>query len=545
MPRRPRIRCETLSRLEAQLRHAPRATLVRHLENAESLAGELDASREYPGEWIVFRVTGFRPESGDWPVHPGANVIAGLPAFCERLSERAAAASPEGEALDAAALRARWSVSVSTLRRLRALGLVARRVRASSGRTRLVFSKSAVEVFERAHPRALRSADRARPVRWTDAERGAIADEALAMADRVQRSAHRAAVVLSAKHARGVESVREFLLHDARTRGVFTAKARGGERRGEAMLRLWRLGADAASLAALAPSKTRAVRREIDLARRRRLTAWTLGLDAAEPPRVVAAPGAPAPVVLHPWPATLGALLAAWREQRALSGSAERALDAQLRTHLSAAARAALGADALHPSPATLDEGETALRAACGVVRALVSLHGRVILETIEARADRPLPACSPAEALRLLRVGVRASARGLLQTGATHGGRLAAPIALAADRALAAELRERPLAAHRGGRAADMIFFETPVPDPGRDLCPWHRGLALDPRAARAVSGGLVAQAQSAWLSRRFGLGARTPATLAMLTREHGLTPPRARAFEQRAIREAIRAGA
>jgi hypothetical protein len=29
------------------------------------------------------------------------------------------------------------------------------------------------------------------------------------------------------------------------------------------------------------------------------------------------------------------------------------------------------------------------------------------------------------------------------------------------------------------------------------------------------------------------------------MLTREHGLTPPRARAFEQRAIREAIRAGA
>jgi hypothetical protein len=85
------------------------------------------------------------------------------------------------------------------------------------------------------------------------------------------------------------------------------------------------------------------------------------------------------------------------------------------------------------------------------------------------------------------------------------------------------------------------MIFFETPVADPGSDLCPWHRGLSLDPRAARAVSAGLVAQAQSAWLSRRFGLGGQTPATIATLMREHGLTPPRARAFEQRAIREAI----
>jgi hypothetical protein len=89
VPALSRARTGAIVRLGDELRFAGRETLRRHIERIEQLATLLDEDGVYPEDFVVFRVTGYRPEIGDPELIPGAALLGDLSALAERLSESA------------------------------------------------------------------------------------------------------------------------------------------------------------------------------------------------------------------------------------------------------------------------------------------------------------------------------------------------------------------------------------------------------------------------------------------------------------------------
>ncbi|XHC25579.1 hypothetical protein ABWH91_15355 [Phycisphaerales bacterium ac7] len=150
MPKLSSIRLDALSDLVAELRYTPRDALRRCVERTESLAMEIDPETTYPMEWVVFRVTGYRPKDAPEEMVVGEALIADLSSMLEHLSEIAEIGEADlvGETLSTEDLMERWGVSRRSIERYRRMGLVARRYQDASGVTRLAFSADVVEAFE-------------------------------------------------------------------------------------------------------------------------------------------------------------------------------------------------------------------------------------------------------------------------------------------------------------------------------------------------------------------------------------------------------------
>ena len=71
---------------EQQTRYAPKDRRLEQVERAEHLLGEIEATKQYPYEYLCYRITGFRPEA--WPalVLDGGDVQHDLRLFVEDLS---------------------------------------------------------------------------------------------------------------------------------------------------------------------------------------------------------------------------------------------------------------------------------------------------------------------------------------------------------------------------------------------------------------------------------------------------------------------------
>ena len=151
MPRLTALRIAALRDLADQLRYAPRERLRKELLAAVALAGELDPELNYPEDWVVHRITGYRPEIEAPATIVGGALLSELSALVERISAEAGFTEHAvgGGAASEAGLADRGGVSRKTIERFRRRGLVAHRVRDEGGRARLAFSAEAVEVFER------------------------------------------------------------------------------------------------------------------------------------------------------------------------------------------------------------------------------------------------------------------------------------------------------------------------------------------------------------------------------------------------------------
>ena len=89
MPRPPAFKSSAVRDLAHELRYAPATTRRRILTAAEQLAGEIERDRVYPEEFIVYRVTGYRPERPAPPVTlVGAALVTDLVTLIQRLSRR-------------------------------------------------------------------------------------------------------------------------------------------------------------------------------------------------------------------------------------------------------------------------------------------------------------------------------------------------------------------------------------------------------------------------------------------------------------------------
>lgn len=164
MPRLLTLRVAALERIAHELRFAPAAAARRHTARAEKLAAMIDPNAVYPEDFVVYQITGFRPDIAEPELIPGTALHRDLAALLDRLSRRAQfkrdeLAAPQWLSTDD--LLKRWGVSRKTVERLRVRGLIGRRIALDRGRAMNVFSAAVVQAVEKRE--GLAGGKRARP----------------------------------------------------------------------------------------------------------------------------------------------------------------------------------------------------------------------------------------------------------------------------------------------------------------------------------------------------------------------------------------------
>ncbi len=135
----------------------------------EKLLAEIDASKQYPYQYICFRITEFRPDSYPDLLIDGVDLLHDL-----RLMADALAVPPEDLAdaiVSIEEISKRWNVSTKTIRRWSKLGLVGRRV-VTEGKQQLTYAQSVIDRFLTNHPDRVERGSRFSQM--TDAEREEI-----------------------------------------------------------------------------------------------------------------------------------------------------------------------------------------------------------------------------------------------------------------------------------------------------------------------------------------------------------------------------------
>jgi len=191
---------------DQQSRFAKREQKLQQLVSAEKLLREIDPEKEYSYEYLCFRITGYRPDTGPGDLAPGEKVRRDLQLFIEDLSDSADIRADEMHepVLTLEEVSRMFNVSTKTISRWRRQGLVSRRF-ILDGRKRVGFLSSSVDRFvENNRDRVTRGE---RFSQLTDNDRDEIVDRAR----RLARSGACPAVVARriAEHMnRSVETIR-------------------------------------------------------------------------------------------------------------------------------------------------------------------------------------------------------------------------------------------------------------------------------------------------------------------------------------------------
>ena len=143
------LELDSLRELYRQLALSPAEVRRGHVNRLEDLLLELEPDREYPYEYLFFRMTGFRPGADYRDTFHGREVLPELVLVLEKLSRGAARHVAEiGETVyttDEAAEAC--GVSPRTIHRWRRRGLICRRYVFPDGRTRMGIRHAALDRF--------------------------------------------------------------------------------------------------------------------------------------------------------------------------------------------------------------------------------------------------------------------------------------------------------------------------------------------------------------------------------------------------------------
>lgn len=557
MPPLAKCRIPELADVADQLRFAPHEALLRQVEAAERLAGDLEEKERYPVDWLVFRITGHRPDSpgGESAVFTGSAVLADLSAFVERLCEAGEFALddlPEGS-VDADALASRWNVSRKTIDRSRRKGLIARRVRNERGRASLYFTPPSVEAYEGRRGDAIEKA-------------GAFSRLDAATEERIIRRAARyrrafrctlnqAAVRLAEKFGRSHQGIRELLeRHDARERErggepIFEERPDRSARTQIVALRLSRAGGEPADIAheIFGPrADKRRATRLIRQARARLLRRLQLegsvspAFARSDADEVLLAPaGVRTGLGGGPGAETLEGFVRVIREASPMAAD-EEAARAVAHQYLRARARRLLEKlSETDPNPTRLDEIETRLRWA-GLLRTeLVRSELGVLGTTIERQVGRSMDRI-PAHRLRpLLVIGLGAIGEAADRFAPFHGGRLAGAVSLRVGKAITRAIDDGSSAYHAARRrpatTAAMPDMTRMWPGPA-----WSAWLAPLPGLREAYQH--LTGRDRLIIGRRSGFDGEAPDTITRLAERLETTRMHAARYERAAVREALR---
>ena len=160
---RIRVSHPVLREFFEQLRFAPRVQKKKQLAAAEQLMMVIDTEMEYPYDFVVFRITSYRPRvAPEQTLIPGKALQDDLRVWVSRLSDELALEAVEQEEalFTVQELAERFSVSDKTIRRWEKRGLAGKIYVFPDGRKRKGFTGSTVEQFADEHPDLIRQARR-------------------------------------------------------------------------------------------------------------------------------------------------------------------------------------------------------------------------------------------------------------------------------------------------------------------------------------------------------------------------------------------------
>ncbi|MCY2928117.1 MAG: sigma-70 family RNA polymerase sigma factor [Planctomycetota bacterium] len=181
-----------------------------YIDSAEALLEVLVDTREYPYEFIVFRLTGYHPGNNGLPdsLLSGASLKRDLPALILDLCDSFELASTDyDEPLhDLDALTRRFNVSGKTIQRWRDRGLVARRLLFPDGKRRVAFLESSVRRFVAARSQEINRSSQF--TQMTAEEKDAVIRRARRMVDSAGARLSDVARRLAAHTGRAVETIR-------------------------------------------------------------------------------------------------------------------------------------------------------------------------------------------------------------------------------------------------------------------------------------------------------------------------------------------------
>lgn len=200
---------------DQQVRFAPRVKRIEQAERAERLLSELDAKRQYPYDFIFFRVTDYRPSESVRRMISGTDAAHDLRLFVEDVSDsldlRLEEVTEPVHTVEE--LSRMFNVSTKTISRWRDQGLVSRRF-VWDGRKRVGFLHSSVERFVSKNLRRVKRGERFSQL--SDDERAEIIERARNLALDGANLSEVARRVASEVH-RSVETIRYTLKnHDRR-----------------------------------------------------------------------------------------------------------------------------------------------------------------------------------------------------------------------------------------------------------------------------------------------------------------------------------------
>ena len=209
-----KIQDQDLAGLLAQARFAPARQRKKQVDNAERLLEIIEKGKEYPYEFVCFKITGYRPDSvAGSRLKRAEDLTEDLRVFIWKLSGQVAA--PASQQLEPVyttkQLAKKLGVSTKTIDRWRKHGLKFRKYAYEDKRKRLGFAQSAVDKFFRDNPALTAKAGRFR--RLSAAQKQQIADEAAALSNQTKMSRGKIIQTIASRTGTGEETIR-YILHD-------------------------------------------------------------------------------------------------------------------------------------------------------------------------------------------------------------------------------------------------------------------------------------------------------------------------------------------
>ncbi len=579
MPRLPTLRTRVLQELARQVRFQSEDAARRQLGRAEELALQLleeqaaDAPAAYPEEWVVFRITGLRTETGGDAVVREA-LLGDLPALIDRLSAaakltqadlddegkakgkagntggRAASATRANLWLSVEDVCARWKVSRKTLERYRRLGLVSRRVMLGRGRERVVYGERQVRGFERVHGKRVEEAGAfARRDRET---RERVLRRAARYRARLGWSLFKCAQRIAARDGRSVEGVRKLLVaHDASAdRPIFGAPGVLDSEQKGLVERTSKRGGNMSGMAGRVRKSRATVYRVVGERRVDRLRELDLRVPAggaamferADAADVLLGHAAASEGIGRRGATTVGELLrmAAEMEPEPAAHEQARAMACwylvwRAERGVSVLARHGARVRASGKRDAGVDAIETWLLWASRLRAEMVRSQVPLVVRAIENQTGRSVAAI-PGSALReLCEIGLEAVIDSADRFDPFKGGRLAAPVGVAMGRTLSRWLRLGREELGAPGRAmARVDLDQLALPDWARRVHPWQEW--LDATLGVREKLGAIAERERRLLVMRYGWNG-PPRTVEEVAKELKTTATRVAAMQRRAV--------
>lgn len=201
-----------------QLRFTPEKKRRKQLDAAEQLFAIVDKDKEYPFEFVCFRITGFHLKSDiDIPLIKGDELLEDLRIFITKLSGQLAESVGEQDQkiYTMQALAKAMEVSTKTIYRWRKRGLIARKYVFNDGVKRLGFTQSTVDEFLSTNPDLVKQAKGFS--RLTARQKQQIVNEAAKLSAGNDLSRHQIIRKIGAKMSKSHETIRYILLDYERT----------------------------------------------------------------------------------------------------------------------------------------------------------------------------------------------------------------------------------------------------------------------------------------------------------------------------------------